>query len=253
MNHADRSPLIVAHRGLSWDYPENTMAAFEAALKHQPAYIELDFRTTADGRLVCIHDATLDRYLTGKQMHHAGVSVESCAFDRLRGIDLGAWKHERFTDTRVATLEEVIASANGHAGSASPPVLMIEHKTGTVDQLIEHLDMFNSPRQYVVQSFDHAFLEELRRRRSEAGLAMLGSGPLSGDLISQARSLGCVAMHWDIHVTRADVAAMHEAGLEAWVYTLNHPLMWLGAAALGVDAITTDRCDEAAAFYRDPG
>ncbi|MCI0415169.1 glycerophosphodiester phosphodiesterase [bacterium] len=51
----------IAHRGFSGRYPENTMAAFEAAAKLSIDALELDVHSTRDGRIVVIHDATLDR------------------------------------------------------------------------------------------------------------------------------------------------------------------------------------------------
>lgn len=53
---------IWAHRGCSWRYPENTLAAFEAACRMEGiAGIELDVQLTKDGRLAVFHDGTLDR------------------------------------------------------------------------------------------------------------------------------------------------------------------------------------------------
>ena len=52
---------IIAHRGFSGRFPENTMAAFEAAAKLPIDALELDVHSTRDGRIVVIHDATLDR------------------------------------------------------------------------------------------------------------------------------------------------------------------------------------------------
>jgi glycerophosphoryl diester phosphodiesterase len=52
---------IIAHRGASGSAPENTIAAFERAVRQGADAIELDVRLTADGVPVVLHDATLDR------------------------------------------------------------------------------------------------------------------------------------------------------------------------------------------------
>ena len=58
-------PLIIAHRGASALAPENTMAAFELAIKQGARAFELDTMLTSDGIPVVIHDHTLDRTTNG--------------------------------------------------------------------------------------------------------------------------------------------------------------------------------------------
>lgn len=50
------TPLVIAHRGASWDEPENTLSAFRRAIEVGADYVELDVHATADGRLVVVHD-----------------------------------------------------------------------------------------------------------------------------------------------------------------------------------------------------
>lgn len=52
---------VIAHRGFSGRYPENTMAAFKAAAELPIDALELDVHSTRDGKIVVIHDANLDR------------------------------------------------------------------------------------------------------------------------------------------------------------------------------------------------
>ncbi len=58
--------IVVAHRGDHVIYPENTLAAYSEAIKNDVDYIEIDLRTTKDGQLVSMHDATVDRMTDGK-------------------------------------------------------------------------------------------------------------------------------------------------------------------------------------------
>ncbi len=55
------APIFLSHRGESDDAPENTMQAYQLAMDRQSDGIELDIRLTADGRIVCVHDADLKR------------------------------------------------------------------------------------------------------------------------------------------------------------------------------------------------
>ena len=65
-------PMAIAHRGGAALAPENTFAAFRLATALGVRYLETDVRTTADGELVCFHDATLDRVTDGRGrvQHH---------------------------------------------------------------------------------------------------------------------------------------------------------------------------------------
>ena len=61
----DERPLIIAHRGGSIIFPENTMAAFEGAAKLGVDVIEMDFQLTSDDKLVTMHDDSVDRTTNG--------------------------------------------------------------------------------------------------------------------------------------------------------------------------------------------
>src|SRR5690606_31072565 len=59
-------PLAFAHRGGARLFPENTLAAFEGAFELGCTTIELDLRLTRDGKLVVLHDPTVDRTTNGR-------------------------------------------------------------------------------------------------------------------------------------------------------------------------------------------
>lgn len=58
--------IVIAHRGDHVIYPENTLEGYAEAIKNEVDYIEIDVRTTKDGQLVSMHDATVDRMTNGK-------------------------------------------------------------------------------------------------------------------------------------------------------------------------------------------
>jgi len=64
--------------------------------------VEFDVRRTADGHLVVIHDATVDRTSNGRG------KVSRRALVQLRELDFGSWKSARFADERIPTLAEVL-------------------------------------------------------------------------------------------------------------------------------------------------
>src|SRR6056300_610029 len=79
-------PLIVAHRGASYDAPENTLPAFELAWKQGADAVEGDFLLTGDGKIVCFHDKDTKR-LTGQKM-----DISKTSFADLQKLDVGKWK-----------------------------------------------------------------------------------------------------------------------------------------------------------------
>jgi glycerophosphoryl diester phosphodiesterase len=101
-----RLPLIVAHRGAPTERPENTLAAFEAALDAGAAAVEFDVRATADGHAVVIHDAGLDRTTDGAGLVRDHTLAEVLRL-RIPGADGRSYA--------VPTLHETLAMLSGRA------------------------------------------------------------------------------------------------------------------------------------------
>ncbi len=141
-------PIIVAHRGLAGYAPENTMAAYTAALALRFG-IEVDLTPTRDGEIALLHDHRLDRTTNGQ-----GPAVER-TMDELRRLDAGSWFHPIYADQRVPTLDEMLTLLRQLERSAIPVAAatlvaldlkavspeMLARIIGTVQahQLIEHV------------------------------------------------------------------------------------------------------------------
>lgn len=95
-------PIVVAHRGASERAPENTMPAFELAWKAGAHAIEADFHLTKDNRIICMHDSNL------KRTTNTDKEVRQMTLDEIRQLDAGIWFHEKFRDTKVPTLVEIL-------------------------------------------------------------------------------------------------------------------------------------------------
>lgn len=119
-------PVITYHRGYSSRAPENTMAAFEAALEDGSPRIELDVQMTADGVAVVTHDTSLRR-CTGCNANIYDLTY----YAQVQQLDAGRWFHRQFTGTYIPTLEEVLALCKGKAE------LNIEIKPSTFTPTLE--------------------------------------------------------------------------------------------------------------------
>jgi glycerophosphoryl diester phosphodiesterase len=121
--------LLIAHRGASGYAPEHTMAAYRLALDMGADFIEPDLQVTSDGRLISLHDETLERTTnvrdvfpdrfredevrgeTVRRWHAVDFTLEE-----IRSLDAGAWFGPEFAGERVPTFAEVIELARGRAG-----------------------------------------------------------------------------------------------------------------------------------------
>lgn len=101
---------VGGHRGASADAPENTFAAFEQAVAQGAVYTETDIRQTADGGLVLLHDATLDRTSDGRG------PVSSMTLAEVRALDAGRWFGKGFDGQRIPELPAFLSWIEARPG-----------------------------------------------------------------------------------------------------------------------------------------
>lgn len=117
--------VAISHRGEHLERPENTMPAFQEAIRVGADYIEVDVRTTADGKLVLSHDATVDRCTDGNGR------VDSMTFEQIEALDAGAKKG--YPGTRIPTLDQVLDLAHGKIG------IYVDIKNASAQDLVSHI------------------------------------------------------------------------------------------------------------------
>ncbi|MBE6559802.1 MAG: FAD-dependent oxidoreductase [Ruminococcaceae bacterium] len=105
--------LYQAHKGVSTEFPENTMPAFRAAVQQGYNIIELDVSVTADGQFVLLHDSKLNR--TGRNADGselpAPVAIGEITYAETQAYDFGIWRGEKFRGTKMPLFTEVLAFA----------------------------------------------------------------------------------------------------------------------------------------------
>jgi glycerophosphoryl diester phosphodiesterase len=94
---------IIAHRGASAYYPENTLPSFEGAIAVGADMVELDVQFTSDKEVVVFHDEKMSRCTNGR-----GKIVDHALAD-LKKLDAGSWFDKKFQNTRIPTLAEVLS------------------------------------------------------------------------------------------------------------------------------------------------
>jgi glycerophosphoryl diester phosphodiesterase len=239
---------IVAHRGASFDAPENTMAATNLAWKQNADAVETDIYLSKDGKVVVSHDKT------GKRTAGRDVAFAEITQAEARTLDAGLWKDPKFKGEKIPLLEEQIKSIP--AGKR----LLVEIKIGPeiVPELARVLKkMGASEKNITVISFNYDSLKAVRQQLPHlATLWLVGHAapnakksatakqpPTVDEMIRQAKAAkltGLDLQHtWPL--TDADVRKIKAAGLELHVWTVNDVAIakrWLDH---GVASITTDR------------
>ena len=212
-------PLVIAHRGDSSEYPENTQLAFEAAVKAGCDLVELDYHVSADAELVVIHDATLDRTTNAREVFGGqNIPVKSKTWAELSRLDAGKWFNPKFAGTRLCTLEQALDTIQ--RGS----ITLIERKSGDAPSLIALLRRKGLVNQVVVHAFDWRFLAECHVLEPELLLEALGEKRLSDEKIAEVKKTGAIAVGWEwLHFHVKSIRKVREAGLRAWVWTMNDP------------------------------
>ena len=107
MGQAERPTWVIAHRGASRDCPENTIAAFDEALRQGCDGIELDVQLSRDGVPVVYHDKTLTKAGGGRRR------VAQLAQRELAALEVGGWFDARFSGQRIPALEDVLERYGG--------------------------------------------------------------------------------------------------------------------------------------------
>lgn len=99
--------LVIAHRGDHTEAPENTLKAYEDAIKNRVDYVEVDLRTSKDNKLVVMHDASVDRMTNGKG------AVKELTFQQLQQLEVIDKERPSLGSHKILRFEEVLDLCKG--------------------------------------------------------------------------------------------------------------------------------------------
>lgn len=252
-----RRPRVIAHRGASMIAPENTMLAFRYAIEAGAEMIETDARLTSDGEVVLIHDADLRRTTS------CSGSVSGVLASELAVCDAGHWftggAEQRYPFRGLGLDVPRLADLLNLVGAVNSTVFVnIELKnlpneidydptnriaTRTVTLVLD----LGVVERVLVSSFNLDAIDRVKELESPVKTACVcGPGADLHARIGNVRARGHDAIHphhSSIGVgdgARQIVDAMHGAGLEVNVWTVNDDQRMLEVAQAGVDGIITD-------------
>lgn len=234
---------IIAHRGASYDAPENTLPSVKLGWEQNADAVEVDIFLTKDGKIVVIHDDNTKRT--------AGVDkpIVEQTLAEVGALDAGRWKGGQWAGTRIPTLDQVLATVP--AGKR----LFIEIKCGpeVLPELQSVLDRSGKRGQVVIISFGFDVSEQAKKRLPEVPVYWLYGfserekqaygNPSLADLIAKAKTAGLDGL--DVNYRgpfgKEFVEQLAAEGMKLYVYTVNEPEDARRLEAMGLAGITTDR------------
>ncbi|MCE5259562.1 MAG: glycerophosphodiester phosphodiesterase [Chloroflexi bacterium] len=233
----NKKPLIYAHRGARDVAPENTLAAFKAAVSAQADGVECDVSRCATGEIVILHDDRLDRTTNGVGL------LSQIAFQALRQLDAGAWFAPEFTGERLPTLEELLNLAGNSLRLNIEIKGMSEQDDGLEVEIAGLLRQHGQQDSTIISSFNPFALRRMHTADPEIGCALLYTqdSPIYPLLPAVIDKLTLKALHPEFSlVDEAYVTRAHKRGYLVNVWTVNEQDDMLRMINLGVDGIITD-------------
>jgi glycerophosphoryl diester phosphodiesterase len=246
-----KRPLNIAHRGGMALWPENTLHAFEGAVKLGADVLEIDVRPTLDGVIVVIHDHTVDRTSNGKG------PVEEMTIAELKKLDF-AWNFTteeghaplRGRGITICTLEELFA----RLPETNVNIDIKKESTEFADQVIALIRNMEMKDKVVVASFHDSVVKHVQQTAPEIDTAAstseakwlfflhkIGLGRLHKP-VAKAYQVPIIWNGFTV-VTRYYIHAANLLGQEVHVWNINDPDEMRGLISIGVDGIVTDRPD----------
>lgn len=146
---------IVCHRGANALAPENTLEAAQLCIDQGFQFVEIDVRTSADGEIVVMHDATLERTTNGSG------AVNSRTASEIAELDAGSWFSDKAKNIRVPTLSQILSLADGRIG------VYVEIKQASPDAVLEIVRSHNMLAHCFFWSPDTDALHWLRQQSPE--------------------------------------------------------------------------------------
>ena len=231
------TPIVFAHRGASAHAPENTLAAFALAAQQGAEAIELDAKLSADGHVVVIHDATVDRTTDG----HGSVAALPLA--ALRKLEAGSFFSEKFRGEHIPTLDEVFETVGKRLFINIELTNYVTPSDGLVEKVGEAVNRHNMGERVLLSSFFPGNLSKAAHLLPEVPRGLLA---WRGWLGVWGRSFGFAfgayrALHPHIADTSPQqVQRVHRLRRCIHVWTANDETSIRRLHGWGVDGVFTD-------------
>ena len=222
---------ITAHRGASGLAPENTMASIIKAMEMGAEFSEIDVQETADGKIILLHDGTMDR-TTDIQGN-----IWEIPFGDLRGVDAGSWFSNDYRGESIPTLEDIMDTVKGRM-KLNIELKMNGHEKKLTERVVALVEENNFIEHCILTSFDFGAIKKVKNlnRGIKAGY-IFSRMPEKEDVFSSDVDLLSVNKKL---IDEDFVKKAHAHNKEVHVWTVNEPDEMRRLIELSVDSIITN-------------
>ena len=246
----------VAHRGHSFIAPENTLAAYRAAIEAGADGGECDVYRSADGVVFLSHDKSPKRTMGGSDG-----DLTKMTFEQIRQFDAGSWKGEKFKGEKVPTLDEYLKLLKE---TKCHPVVEIK-QTGIEADVLECIHNNKMTEVTTIIAFDEKVVQEIRRLEPKICVAWLYSESLKDKgtpeenaerlaefIIGRCRKLDVAVIDLAHGLLSQElVKLLNKADIHVWAWTVNNETEMRRYLDWGVMSITTDKPDVLAKILKE--
>ncbi|RXS94661.1 glycerophosphodiester phosphodiesterase family protein [Silvibacterium dinghuense] len=239
---AKQKIIVISHRGEHLHHPENTLPAFQAAIDAGADFFECDVRTTSDGKLILMHDSSVDRTTNGTG------KVNHLSFAQIRALDAGSKFSQAFAGTKVPTFDEALELAHGKIG------IYVDTKDADPKLLIDTIYRHHMEDHVVIYG-DPFFLHDVEKLQPALRvMPEAENAEVCGSLVAH--------LHPKVIAYDADdfkpeiIACAKNTGAKIYVDRLDemdNPSVWQQALDLGADGIQTNKPAELVEYLRARG
>lgn len=230
------NPIIIAHRGYSGRYIENTLPAFEAAAAVGAEWIECDVHLSRDGQVVIHHDEKLNRLANryGKITDYT-----------LAELQLMTLKQGNLIST-IPSLADYLSWAQTKPILTNIEIKRNKFMADNIEEKVVHLvNTYKTLEQTVISSFDHRTLHQVKKLDPSLKIAYLINKWTNRKLkLLNQLEPDYIHIRHDM-IIKKRIQYLHEAGYKINTWTVNQPEQIEKMLALGVDGIVTDYLDKA--------
>ncbi|MCY4546119.1 MAG: glycerophosphodiester phosphodiesterase [Gemmatimonadetes bacterium] len=256
-------PLVIAHRGGAAQWPENTLYAFRNAIESGADALEFDVHATSDGKLVVIHDATVDRTTDGSGR------VDGMTWAALQELDAGYhWTPDdgasfpyRGMGLKVPSLAEALSTLTD-----ARMIIELKAVSNAARERFSHvIGASSNPERKVIASFQGESVKYIRDNNpgiatsSTAGEVLLfwvlNTARLGFAFVPEGETMQVPPSFRDLTmVNERFVSGAHRHNVDVYVWTINEEADMKRLIEHGVDGIITDYPDRLLSLLgRGPG
>ncbi|HNY50135.1 MAG TPA: glycerophosphodiester phosphodiesterase family protein [Smithella sp.] len=234
---------IIAHRGASAYYPENTIPSFEGAIVLGADMVELDVQLTSDKEVVVFHDEKISRCTNGRGR------IADYTLASLKKLDAGSWFDRKFKNTKIPTLSDVLDVCKDRIA------VNVEIKTEAVDKIISGgieerclkiVEQKGMKKHVVFSSFDPRAIAHLKQIHETVPVAVLFEKKLYGSRLPSeiVASLNADAFNCSkSELNQKWMADIQSHSIPVNIYTVNDVRNMKKFIHMGVHGIFTNKPD----------